>query len=286
MKTSIRLSRAHWIGFVFALFQFHDACKFTAVGSDRSPAESNVISAREPAFRAPQQPLSYDKEFPWYTAAEPVGSREIRSSAGSRFGVKLSDDSSKRDVPSVFDYGGIFDLDVPLETLTNYSSEEHSDEPNHRFGAEAVYSKADFLFKFVTAGFPDRIRTPLEWFARIAICAGCLYLLYKVVVIPLSPLPAWLYLRFRLSVPEAPARKETIDPRLARARMVLGVTPEAKPEQIKRAYRNLIKKYHPDAFAGSLPELQRVAHEKANELNEAYNYLTRQSRNCSASDGV
>jgi len=52
---------------------------------------------------------------------------------------------------------------------------------------------------------------------------------------------------------------------------VLGVSPSASQEEIKKAYRNLVKKYHPDKFAGT--DLEEVAKEKLQEVNEAYAIL-------------
>ena len=52
---------------------------------------------------------------------------------------------------------------------------------------------------------------------------------------------------------------------------VLGVPRGASEEQIKTAYRNLAKKYHPDNYANS--PLQEVATEKMKEVNEAYDAI-------------
>lgn len=51
---------------------------------------------------------------------------------------------------------------------------------------------------------------------------------------------------------------------------ILGVDKNASPEEIKAAYRNLAKKYHPDLNQGSA-----AAEEKMKEINEAYTYLTK-----------
>ncbi len=53
---------------------------------------------------------------------------------------------------------------------------------------------------------------------------------------------------------------------------VLGVAPGASQEEIKKAYRTLVKKYHPDKFSGT--DLEEVAKEKLQEINEAYKVLT------------
>ena len=52
---------------------------------------------------------------------------------------------------------------------------------------------------------------------------------------------------------------------------VLGVPRNASKEQIKSAYKNLAKKYHPDNFADS--PLRSAAEQKMAEINEAYDRI-------------
>lgn len=63
--------------------------------------------------------------------------------------------------------------------------------------------------------------------------------------------------------------------RLADAYAALGVTADAKPAEIKHAYRKLISQNHPDKLAArGLPESMRpVAEERSRELNSAYDMI-------------
>ena len=52
---------------------------------------------------------------------------------------------------------------------------------------------------------------------------------------------------------------------------VLGVSPNASEEEIKNAYRELVKKYHPDKYVDN--PLADLAEEKLREVNEAYDEI-------------
>ena len=52
---------------------------------------------------------------------------------------------------------------------------------------------------------------------------------------------------------------------------VLGVSPSASDDEIKRAYRDLVKKYHPDSYAYN--PLADLAEAKMKEVNEAYDAI-------------
>ena len=52
---------------------------------------------------------------------------------------------------------------------------------------------------------------------------------------------------------------------------VLGVSENASEEEIKRAYKELVKKYHPDKYQNN--PLADLAEEKLQEVNEAYDMI-------------
>lgn len=55
---------------------------------------------------------------------------------------------------------------------------------------------------------------------------------------------------------------------------VLGVSPSASDDEIKRAYRELVKKYHPDNYNDN--PLADLAEAKMKEINEAYDTIVKQ----------
>lgn len=55
---------------------------------------------------------------------------------------------------------------------------------------------------------------------------------------------------------------------------VLGVSPGASDDEIKKAYRDLARKYHPDNYHDN--PLADLAQEKMKEINEAYDLITKQ----------
>lgn len=67
---------------------------------------------------------------------------------------------------------------------------------------------------------------------------------------------------------------------------VLGVSENASQEEIRAAYLELVKKYHPDKYADN--PLKELAGEKLKEINQAYEMLTKKqaSGGSSASYGA
>ena len=54
---------------------------------------------------------------------------------------------------------------------------------------------------------------------------------------------------------------------------VLGVSPDASDDEIKKAYRDLARKYHPDNYHDN--PLADLAEEKMKEINDAYDAITK-----------
>lgn len=58
---------------------------------------------------------------------------------------------------------------------------------------------------------------------------------------------------------------------------VLGVSPSATDDEVKRAYRDLARKYHPDNYVNN--PLSDLAKEKMQEINDAYDTVMKQRQN-------
>lgn len=58
---------------------------------------------------------------------------------------------------------------------------------------------------------------------------------------------------------------------------VLGIDPTASDEEVKNAYRNLARKYHPDNFASDATA-KELAEERMKEINEAYDAINNQRK--------
>ena len=65
---------------------------------------------------------------------------------------------------------------------------------------------------------------------------------------------------------------------------ILGVSPSATDEEIKAAYKSLVKKYHPDNYDDGNP-LKELATEKMQQINSAYDEILRLRAGGASSSG-
>lgn len=63
---------------------------------------------------------------------------------------------------------------------------------------------------------------------------------------------------------------------------ILGVSPGASDDELKKAYRDLARKYHPDNYHDN--PLADLAQEKMKEINEAYDTITKQRAGAAGSN--
>ena len=64
---------------------------------------------------------------------------------------------------------------------------------------------------------------------------------------------------------------------------VLGISPSATDEEVKKAYRELSRKYHPDSYANN--PLAELAEEKFKEVQQAYEQIMKQRQNGGTNNG-
>lgn len=57
---------------------------------------------------------------------------------------------------------------------------------------------------------------------------------------------------------------------------ILGITRNATDEEVKKAYRSMAMKHHPDKVAGMGEDVTRAANEKFQRINEAYNRIKKE----------
>lgn len=99
------------------------------------------------------------------------------------------------------------------------------------------------------------------------------YLLYRYTLKP--------FLAARRAGRTAPGGPRTGDPpprdedRSRDPYEVLGLAPGAPAEEIRRAYRELAARYHPDKVEHLGEEFRRLAEQRFREINEAYEALGR-----------
>jgi DnaJ-domain-containing protein 1 len=76
---------------------------------------------------------------------------------------------------------------------------------------------------------------------------------------------------------DSPPRKSTPEDEIRRAYAALEVPQGSNFETVRKSYRTLMRKYHPDHHTGS-PDKQKAATELTQKLTEAYKLLERRLR--------
>jgi len=68
-------------------------------------------------------------------------------------------------------------------------------------------------------------------------------------------------------------RAATQDEELFWAYRILGVTADSSLEEIKKAFKSMVRQYHPDLVQNLGSEIQELANRKLQELNRAYKII-------------
>jgi DnaJ like chaperone protein len=83
----------------------------------------------------------------------------------------------------------------------------------------------------------------------------------------------------RLRLPDFESIKAMFVKNTDNAYKILEVATNASQDQIKNAYRKMVKKYHPDKLRGQDPAMIKGAEEKFREVQKAYETLMVQKNN-------
>ncbi len=59
---------------------------------------------------------------------------------------------------------------------------------------------------------------------------------------------------------------------------VLEIVPSATDEEVKKSYRKMALKYHPDKVSYLGEEIQQAANEKFKKVNEAYQLISKERK--------
>ncbi|MBM4358678.1 MAG: J domain-containing protein [Deltaproteobacteria bacterium] len=101
----------------------------------------------------------------------------------------------------------------------------------------------------------------------------------KVLLLALTALLVWGYRNVRLrsrsprpATPKPPARPSS---RSEDPHDTLGVPRGASQAEIRDAYLERVREYHPDVLARAAPELRRLAERRMAAINAAYEALRR-----------
>jgi DnaJ like chaperone protein len=70
--------------------------------------------------------------------------------------------------------------------------------------------------------------------------------------------------------------KNMFVPETDSAYKILEITPDASDEEVKKAYRKMAMKYHPDKVSHLGEEFRKAADEKFKKVNEAYNRIKKE----------
>ncbi len=106
----------------------------------------------------------------------------------------------------------------------------------------------------------------------------------RLIALALAVLFAYSLARRFLSALEGPApeepkkqQKPRVDAGERDPYEVLEVDRNASTEEIRRAYQDAIRKYHPDYLENMAPELRKLAEQRTKEINRAYEALRARS---------
>ncbi len=118
-----------------------------------------------------------------------------------------------------------------------------------------------------------RLRVRLE--NGIARCPSCSakFAISQVMENPIAFLLVSETTRVKSEQARQPTSSRPMPERVKKAFTDLGLMQDASLEDVRKAYRDLVRLYHPDKVAHLGAELKRVAETKTKEINAAYEHV-------------
>ena len=151
------------------------------------------------------------------------------------------------------------------------------------FGEESAVEALGMLKDFLKQNIPlddvaNQIRQNMNYSSRLEL----LHLLYgvsnadgRVNKSELAVIER-IGIKMGVSVKDRESVKYMFIPRTDSAYIILEISPEASNEELKKAYRKMAIKYHPDKVSHLGADFQKVANEKFKKVNEAYNNIKKE----------
>lgn len=93
-------------------------------------------------------------------------------------------------------------------------------------------------------------------------------LFYVLAVYLVARLVQRVFLQYRSAPPPPSRAQKTQSPY-----EILELTPPASKEEIKKAYKQILSKYHPDKVEHLGEDIKQLAREKVQAINKAYDTL-------------
>lgn len=151
------------------------------------------------------------------------------------------------------------------------------------FGEESAVEALGMLKDILKQDIPlddvsNQIRQNMNYSSRLEL----LHLLYGVsnadgrVNINELAVIERIGIKMGVSVKDRESVKYMFIPRTDSAYKILEISPEASNEELKKAYRKMAMKYHPDKVSHLGADFQKVANEKFKKVNEAYNNIKKE----------
>ena len=124
------------------------------IGTDSSGIAEKNYSSFEPSTLQPEMQMPKNGSIQLFSQRVRLAPFEIRTSQGANYFVKLVSIDSGQSEMTIFVRGGnTVTTDVPLGTYeVKYASGKNWYGPDHLFGSETSYSKADTHLKFENSG--------------------------------------------------------------------------------------------------------------------------------------